>query len=401
MGSYQVQSGDNLWKIVKNTFKLTDSNQINKKVQEIVTLNKIKNANSVFVGQKLDLGQTAQEDNKPLPLTATKTYNLVNSSNEFNPTPEQLSQSTKKKPIPLVAANQEPPQCNPSEIAPINWKGVTKDFIPEALKPQTETVKPPLAQQETIAKQDATEKPNTPVTAQNNKPAAPSQTAPSPVAQPAEKPTGEQTEKPADFVFLTETFIPDSLKNKPTQDMPIVPFREGINPQDAIKKQEPPAVKQRKLSLAQYAKIPVITEFSGTADDINKHLGGVLKGQGDKFIELQEKYGINAAFLAGIVMNESSNGTSKLALKKNNVGGVRYPNSKTFKKYDDVGDCLEHMAKFLSEKYVQQGRTTIGLIGEKYCPVTDETDTENLNQYWYRNVGYNMAKIDPRNTTLV
>ena len=54
------------------------------------------------------------------------------------------------------------------------------------------------------------------------------------------------------------------------------------------------------------------------------------------------------------------------------------------------------MAKFLSNSYIKKGKTTIGTIAAKYCPVSDETDKDNLNQYWPRNVGSKMAKIDPK-----
>lgn len=53
------------------------------------------------------------------------------------------------------------------------------------------------------------------------------------------------------------------------------------------------------------------------------------------------------------------------------------------------------MAKFLTNSYVKKGKTTIGTIGATYCPVTDKTDKDNINRFWPRNVGYNMAKIDP------
>ena len=206
-------------------------------------------------------------------------------------------------------------------------------------------------------------------------------------------------------------FLEDAMKGASKDEADIqVPLREGITEPtedpvprikskglpDFLKVNPDPILKPGKISIERYAEIPVTTQFTGSADDINRHLKGVLKGQGEKFLEMQEKYGINAAFLAGIVMNESANGTSDLAVKKNNVGGVRYPGSYKFKTYDNVGDCIEHMAKFLSNSYIKKGKTTIGTIAAKYCPVSDETDKDNLNQYWPRNVGSKMAKIDPK-----
>lgn len=76
MDSYQVKSGDNLWKIVKDTFKLTDASKINEKVKEIAELNNIKNMNSIFIGQKLNLGQTENNQNT-LPETATRDLHMI------------------------------------------------------------------------------------------------------------------------------------------------------------------------------------------------------------------------------------------------------------------------------------------------------------------------------------
>lgn len=50
MSNYTIKAGDNLTKIAK---------QFNTTVEELVSANKIKNANSIMVGQELKIGQTA------------------------------------------------------------------------------------------------------------------------------------------------------------------------------------------------------------------------------------------------------------------------------------------------------------------------------------------------------
>ena len=380
MGSYQVQSGDNLWKIVKDAFKLTDSNKINEKVKEIAELNNIKNMNSIFIGQKLNLGQTENNQNT-LPETATRDFTLGGTIPDEGIVkhPETPKAQTADAQTAQNEKSRSAAQPEASDARVPNEGIVRHPAVPEQPKPENNTIKSETQpQQKTAAQTQQT-------TAQNNTDEIP---------------------------FMTPmAFLEDAMKGASKDEADIqVPLREGITEPtedpvprikskglpDFLKVNPDPILKPGKISIERYAEIPVTTPFTGSADDINRHLKGVLKGQGEKFLEMQEKYGINAAFLAGIVMNESANGTSDLAVKKNNVGGVRYPGSYKFKEYDDVGDCIEHMAKFLSNSYIKKGKTTIGTIAAKYCPVSDETDKDNLNQYWPRNVGSKMAKIDPK-----
>lgn len=370
MDSYQVKSGDNLWKIVKDTFKLTDASKINEKVKEIAELNNIKNMNSIFIGQKLNLGQTENNQNT-LPETATRDFTFAGTiPNEG---------IVKHPPIPKEVKSSETPQPQPegSDVR-VPGEGIVKHPpVPEQTKQENTTI-----QTETIPQQKASTQ--TPQEAQENNTEIPYM-ASMKFFEDGAKITLE--EKPAVQVPLQE-----GITIPPEDPVPRIKSK-GLP--DFLKVNPDPILKPGKISIERYAEIPVTTQFTGSADDINRHLKGVLKGQGEKFLEMQEKYGINAAFLAGIVMNESANGTSDLALKKNNVGGVRYPGSYKFKTYDNVGDCIEHMAKFLTNSYVKKGKTTIGTIGATYCPVTDKTDKDNINRFWPRNVGYNMAKIDP------
>ncbi len=452
MGSYEVQSGDNLWKIVKTTFKLTDATQINEKVKEIATLNKIKNTNSIFIGQKLNLGETEKEEtSNTLPKTATRSFEFGKEPTEMKVPTEQPKQNE----LAEIQPKKEAPQTLPGPIKAekqdfqIGWE--VEKFKPEPytqneeqptipLKQKT-TQQPKIQKQEqpvqekpipsttpTAEKADTTALPGpvaftTPEAQQNNWEKIKNREVPNILAEiipqqiDAEADTISTPTSSQQNTKTTEGEISNPWFNSPekyleeimnhmdaektsetntanTTKKSDLPDFLNVNPQP----KEEPILKAPKLTMAQYSEISVTTMFTGNANDINKHLKGVLEGKGEKFIELQEKYGINAAFLAGIVMNESANGTSNLAIKNKNVGGVRIPGSRRFKKYDDVGECIEHMAKFLSDHYIQEGRTTIGAIGAKYCPVTDETDEDNLNQYWPRNVGSNMAKIDPKNT---
>ena len=52
---YTVQSGDNLWNIVKDFYNLTDNSAISTKVDEIATYNNIENPSIIYAGQILKM----------------------------------------------------------------------------------------------------------------------------------------------------------------------------------------------------------------------------------------------------------------------------------------------------------------------------------------------------------
>lgn len=128
------------------------------------------------------------------------------------------------------------------------------------------------------------------------------------------------------------------------------------------------------------------TKYTGTAEDLNKGLGGVLSGKGDIFIKAQQQYGVNAAILASICRMESSNGKSKNAKEKNNVAGIRIAGSYEFRTFDSVDDCIMYTAKLLKNNYINKGLITLSQIGGKYCPIADKTDTTGENKYWAERV---------------
>lgn len=145
-----------------------------------------------------------------------------------------------------------------------------------------------------------------------------------------------------------------------------------------------------KIIYGDYTR-DITTPYTGTADDLNAYLEdkGVLKGHGQAFLDAQNEYGISAAVLIGIAMNESGKGTSDLAKNKNNIGGVRIPGSKEFKTYNNVADCIKDIARFLNSGYVNNKTKTLTKLNEinsRYCPVSDPTDNTNINRYWARNV---------------
>jgi hypothetical protein len=95
-----------------------------------------------------------------------------------------------------------------------------------------------------------------------------------------------------------------------------------------------------------------------------------LKGLGQAFYEGEQQYNINALFVLAIVRLESGNGTSSLARNHNNLGGIK-SGEDGYRSFATKEECVKYMFDLLSRKYVSQGRTTIGTIGQIYC-TTDE-----------------------------
>ena len=106
-----------------------------------------------------------------------------------------------------------------------------------------------------------------------------------------------------------------------------------------------------------------------TVERLNVRFKGTrLEGKGKWFIMAQEKYGINAVFLAAIAMHESANGKSRLARTKNNFFGLRGKNGMLSFKTPE--DCIMYTARLLTKKkgvYFGKGNYTIRRIGKKYA----------------------------------
>ena len=93
---------------------------------------------------------------------------------------------------------------------------------------------------------------------------------------------------------------------------------------------------------------------------------------------------MNPELLTAIAIHETANGNSKAVIEKNNVGGIMENAEKgILAKFEDVDISIVEMARILKKYYIDQGLTTIELIGSKYCPVGAENDKAyNLNQHW-------------------
>ena len=91
----------------------------------------------------------------------------------------------------------------------------------------------------------------------------------------------------------------------------------------------------------------------------------------------------------GISMIESSYGTSKMALTKNNVGGLT-PNGRTGITCQTVGDSINIAAKTLYKNVYDKGLDSINSVGMKgnYCCADS-----NRRAAWVSNVTFFANKV--------
>ncbi|MDC3416116.1 glucosaminidase domain-containing protein [Aquibacillus salsiterrae] len=83
-----------------------------------------------------------------------------------------------------------------------------------------------------------------------------------------------------------------------------------------------------------------------------------LIGLGNVFVEMQEKYNINALYLMAHAIHESAWGLSKIAKDKNNLYGIKatdsnpYGNADVFNSFED---SVRYAAQFISSTYLTEG----------------------------------------------
>lgn len=105
-----------------------------------------------------------------------------------------------------------------------------------------------------------------------------------------------------------------------------------------------------------------------SAEDLDRHLGGLLKGKGNLFKQAEEKYGVNALFLVAVAIFESTNGTSNKAVTRKNCFGLK---GKTFKTVDEGIDYTAMILSSPTGYYYGRKKYTIEKVGKTYAPLYD------------------------------
>ncbi len=129
------------------------------------------------------------------------------------------------------------------------------------------------------------------------------------------------------------------------------------------------------------AKSLVLTEKSGlTAEELKSGLLYELYSLADDFIAAEEKYGVNAVFLAAVAALES--GWGKSCFRENNIFGW------SGKSFSSKEECIDFVAGKIAENYLSEdgkyhnGKT---LSGVNVC--------YNGNSFWEEKIAGIMAMI--------
>lgn len=109
----------------------------------------------------------------------------------------------------------------------------------------------------------------------------------------------------------------------------------------------------------------------------------------DTLIDLQERYGVNAAWIVAQGCLETGGGTQGSGVTNNNWYGLGYDGVSSYYSYDTPEECFEDMARTVAQTgpYFRDGRETITEIsymwvrGVEYNPETDDPD------WWYVSAG--------------
>ena len=120
-----------------------------------------------------------------------------------------------------------------------------------------------------------------------------------------------------------------------------------------------------------------LTKRSGaTASAIDARLAGTeMAGLGEAFVAAEQKYNVNAWFLAGLGAHESAYGSSRIAQSKQNLFGFMaydaspYSSAKTYASFED---SINDVAGFLSTQYLKDtgkyyNGTSVDAVNTKYA----------------------------------
>lgn len=122
-----------------------------------------------------------------------------------------------------------------------------------------------------------------------------------------------------------------------------------------------------------------------------------LKGLGAYFIEAQNKYNINAIMLVAIACLESAYGTSKLAIEKNNLFGLRANDeyrddpSKYGDYFSTKEDCIDYAGHKLRYQYLEEDEKA------PWCYCNGETDIYSIGSIWCSNPEWGDYVVDLSN----
>lgn len=138
-----------------------------------------------------------------------------------------------------------------------------------------------------------------------------------------------------------------------------------------------------------------------SAQSIDAYLaskGSPMAGQGAAFMASGQRWRVDPRLLVAIAGAESNFG--QVTCGPNNAWGWACPNDPA--DFGTWADGIDTVTRGLREYYLDEGRTSVTLIHQKYSPVGAANDPTGLNSNWPRNVtkfllelGGNPASVGP------
>ncbi|PGU17533.1 glucosaminidase domain-containing protein, partial [Bacillus thuringiensis] len=132
---------------------------------------------------------------------------------------------------------------------------------------------------------------------------------------------------------------------------------------DMLQQNQNNGLKDKEIITAtSYEDLNLTVASNITAQEIDSfiaqyHSDSPLMGHGQDFIDAQNKYGVNAQYLAAHAILESGYGKSEIAYRKHNLFGLRAYDKDPFKyaKYlPTYGDSIAYNANYVRERYLEE-----------------------------------------------
>ena len=130
----------------------------------------------------------------------------------------------------------------------------------------------------------------------------------------------------------------------------------------------------------------ITTASNATASEIDKQLEGTaLHGLGQAFVDMEEKYGVNALFGVAVAITETGWGESYLARTRNNLFGIAAYDGNEGAAYSFATkeQAIDHWGDMIKDVYFNRGYRDLVSVNSIYAS----------NQGWSSDVAHHMSNI--------